>query len=118
MYWFRTVVASAILWAPPAFGQALLPAARPVDPFEAIADALTTYRVVGLGEGAHRGEQDHAFRLALVRHARVAERAQDIVTECGNSRYQDVMDRYIRGDEVPQAQLRRTWEDSIDATTI
>jgi hypothetical protein len=106
------------LSAASALGQAGLPPAEPVDPFDAIADALGAYPIVGIGEGAHRGEQDNDFRLALIRHARVAERAQDVVTECGNSRYQDVMDRYIRGEEVSASLLRRTWEDSIVATTI
>jgi hypothetical protein len=106
---FSAAVASA---------QGGLPPAMPEDPIDAIVEALATYRVIGLGEGAHRGEQDQVFRLALIRDARVKQRAQDIVTECGNSRYQDVMDRYIRGEEVPYALLRRTWEDSIVATTI
>ena len=117
MRWFGTFLVAAILSAPSVIGQAALPQAQPIDPFEAIANAFLTYSVVGLGEGAHRGEQDYAFRLALIRDPRVAARANDIVFECGNSRYQDVMDRYVRGDEVPNAILRRTWEDSIVATT-
>lgn len=102
-----------------AFGQSSSSApAVPVEPIGAIADALRTYRVIGLGEGAHRGEQDAAFRRALIADRRVVERANDLVTECGNSRYQSLIDRYTRGDDVPHAMLRRVWEDSIVATPI
>ena len=102
-----------------AFGQSSSSApAVPLEPIGAIADALRTYRVIGLGEGAHRGEQDAAFRRALIADRRVVDRANDLVTECGNSRYQSVIDRYTRGDEVPHATLCRVWEDSIVATPI
>jgi hypothetical protein len=94
------------------------PPARPTDPVAVIANALRTYAVVALGEGAHEGEQDAAFRLKLLRDATVQAAANDIVTECGNSRYQEVMDRYVAGRDIPPETLRRIWEDSIVASPV
>ncbi len=33
----------------------------------------------------------------------------DIVVEFGNSTYQDVIDRFLRGDEIPNEILKRAW---------
>jgi hypothetical protein len=57
--------------------------------------------VVALVEGAHANEQGHAFRLSLIRDPRFRETVDDIVVEFGNARYQNLMDRFIRGEDVP-----------------
>ena len=41
----------------------------------------------------------------------------DVVIENGNARYQDVMDRYVRGDEVPYEALRHVWHDTTQTQT-
>jgi len=45
-----------------------------------LAAALQTYQLVGLGEGPHEGEQDHAFRISLLRDARIQAVLNDVVT--------------------------------------
>jgi hypothetical protein len=65
----------------------------------------------------HGNEQKAAFQLALLRDPRFPDTVTDIVEECGNSRYQDVMDRFVRGDEVEFAVLRRVWEDAMPVGT-
>ena len=65
----------------------------------------------------HGNEQKHRFQLSLLRHPHFAAVVSDIVEECGNSRYQDVMDRFVRGEDVPYASLRRAWEDAIPVGT-
>jgi hypothetical protein len=84
--------------------------AVPVDPVTAIIDAFQTHALVGLGEGTHGGEQDLAFRVSLIRDPRFALTVNDIVVEIGNSRYQDVIDRFVSGDDVPFEELRQVWE--------
>ncbi len=81
-----------------------------VAPIEAILEAFRTYPVVGLGEGPHGNEQGHAFRLALIRDPRFAASVQDIVVEGGSARYQDLMDRFIRGEDVPDVAMREVRE--------
>ena len=85
---------------------------RPVEPVRAILDALESHDIVALDEGRHGNEQAHKLRLELIRHPRFARNVNDIVVEFGSARYQDVMDRYIRGDDVPERELRRAWQDT------
>ena len=97
---------------------ATLPLAVPVAPIPAILDAFHHHRVVALDECDHGSEQSHAFRLELIRDTRFASRVQDIVVEFGNARYQDVMDRFVRGDEVPDHVLRQVWQNTTNATPV
>jgi hypothetical protein len=84
----------------------------PVDPVHAVLDALESHDIVALDEGRHGNQQAHTLRLALIRHPRFASNVNDIVVEFGSARYQEVMDRYIRGDDVPAHDLRRAWQDT------
>jgi hypothetical protein len=91
------------------------PAVR-VDPVSTIIDAFATYPVVALGEGAHGNVQGHAFRLALFRDPRFIALVNDIVVESGSSRYQDYIDRFVRGEEVAEVFLRAARENTVTPT--
>jgi hypothetical protein len=88
-----------------------LPDAKPVDPIDAIVDAFRTHSLLALAD-PHGNEQVHAFRLALIRDPRLAGVINDVVIECGTTRYQDVIDQFIRGEDVPSSSLRRVWQDT------
>ena len=83
-----------------------------------LLDAFESHPVVALGEGLHGNEQAHQFRLALIRDPRFARVVNDIVVEFGTSRYQHVMDAFIRGESVPATDLRKTWQDTMKAGAI
>ena len=85
--------------------------AAPVEPISAILDAFEQHEVVAIGD-PHGNEQVHALRLALIRDARFATTVDDIVVEWGNALYQDVMDRFVRGEDVPDADLRKVWRNT------
>ena len=87
------------------------PAVR-LDPIDAVFDAFKDHSLVALSEGEHNNEQSHAFRLALIRDPRFAATVNDIVVEWGTARYQDVLDRFIRGESVADTELRRVWQDT------
>ena len=92
---------------------ALLPAQTPVEPIGAIVEAFRTHSIVGIGNVEFRGnEQCQAFHRSLVRDPRFAAAVNDIVVEFGNARYQGVIDRFIRGEEVPPDSLRRVWQNT------
>src|SRR3954452_8766589 len=76
-----------------------LEAAVPEEPITAIVEAFRKYPIVALGDN-HGSAQAHAFRLSLVRDPRFAAVVNDIVVEFGNARYQSLMDRFIRGEDV------------------
>jgi hypothetical protein len=91
--------------------------AVPHDPIAAILDAFRTHNVVALGE-PHGNEQGHAFRVSLIRDPRFAATVNDIVWECGNARYQDVMDRFVRGEDVAVRALRQVFQNTIGSIGV
>jgi hypothetical protein len=86
--------------------------AAPVEPISAVLEAFRTHQIVALGE-PHGNEQAYAFRLALLRDPRFANNVNDIVVETGNARYQEVMDRFVRGEDVTDDALRHVWQDTV-----
>lgn len=91
--------------------------AVPIDPINAILSAFQTHSIVALGE-PHGNEQAAAFRMALIRDPRFPEVVNDIVVESGNTRYQDVVDRFVSGGEVPDATLRQAWQNTTAANFV
>src|SRR5262245_9392192 len=67
--------------------------------------------LVGLAEH-HRRREVHDFLLALVDHPRFGEVVDDVVVEFGNARHQELVDRYVAGEDVPPAELCRVWRDT------
>jgi hypothetical protein len=106
-------VAGASLLAAP------LTTPHPVEAAGAIFDAFRTHTVVGLSDGeTHGDERGLALVTSLIRDPRFANTTIDVVTENASGRYQDVMDRYVHGDEVPYSALRRVWDDTTQAQVI
>ncbi|HUE87463.1 MAG TPA: hypothetical protein VMO26_15415, partial [Vicinamibacterales bacterium] len=83
----------------------------PTEPVSAILSAFRTHRVVGIGD-AHGNAQGPRFQIDLVRDARFVETVDDILVELGNSKHQDVLDRFIAGEDVPEESLIRVWQDT------
>jgi hypothetical protein len=86
-------------------------AAAPMEPITAIVNAFHTHALVAIGD-PHGNLQIQAFRLALVRDPRFATTVNDIVVEFGDARYQETIDRFVRGDEVPPTDLQHVWQDT------
>jgi hypothetical protein len=92
-----------------------LSAAVEMNPIDGIIDAFRSYSVITISEGVggfHGNEQVHGFLRTLIADRRFADVADDIVVEWGNSLYQDVIDRYTRGEEVPFSELRKVWQNT------
>ena len=84
---------------------------RPATPFEPIAAifvALERHEIVAIGD-PHGNEQAHEFWLSLIRDPRFAAAFDDIAVEWGNALYQELIDRFINGDDVSEAELRQVW---------
>jgi hypothetical protein len=77
--------------------------------------ALFEHRpVVALGD-AHGLAQEEAFYAALVADPRFAQQVGNVIVEFGAAVAQDIIDRYVGGDDVPFEQLRRVWTDTAGA---
>ena len=91
--------------------------ATPVDPIAAIVDAFRTHDVVTLTD-PHGNVQVQAFLLSLIRDSRFPSAANDIVIEPASARYQDAIDRFVRGDDVERSVLRKAWEEHTVANSL
>lgn len=94
--------------------QPLKPAV-PIDPVDGIIDAFKTHQVVMLPGGAHGGQREFDLLLRILRDARTPGLVNDLVVEFGTSRHQDLIDRYMRGDAINDAAIRRAWQDTPNA---
>jgi len=90
------------------------PPAAPLEPVTAIIEAFRTHEIVALSD-AHGNRQSQLFLQALVRDPRFPTVANDIVWESGNARYQDLVDRFVRGEPVAEAALREVWTETTIA---
>jgi len=93
------------------------PAAIPVDPVTAIIEAFGTHEIVALSD-AHGNRQSQLYLESLVRDPRFPTVANDIVWESGNARYQDRVDRFVRGEAIAEAALREVWTETTIANEI
>jgi hypothetical protein len=101
-----------------AAGQARQERPEPVprDAIAAIGEAFSTHDVVTLPHG--HTLQSHAFLRALIAAPGAGEAIDDLVVEFGNGRYQDIVDRYVRGDDVTLAQVQPAWQDAVAPNNI
>ena len=97
----------------PAEAQTPRPAVR-IDPVDGIVEAFKTHQVVML-PGGHGSKQFHDLLLAVVRDPRMPGTLTDIVVEFGSSRYQDLIDRFVRGDAMPDRAIRQAWQNTVIA---
>ena len=81
---------------------------RPVEPIASILDAFRTHEIVAMTPG---NVELRAFLLSLIRDARFPASVNDVVSELLSARYQDAIDRFVRGEDVPRDVLRKAWED-------
>ena len=90
--------------------------AVPRDPIEAILGAFKTHQVVTL-PGGHAGIELHELLLKIIRDPRFPAVVNDIVVEFGSARYQDLMDRFVRGEEIDDRALRQVWFNTTNPGT-
>src|SRR5438067_1486693 len=65
--------------------------------------------IIALGE-THQWRLDTDLRIAVVRHPDFAKKVRSIVVEFSSTTEQPTLDRYIRGENVPRAQLEQVWK--------
>jgi hypothetical protein len=73
-----------------------------------LIDALRDGRVVALGEW-HGRSDEHRFFTEVLREPNVRSILDSVVVEFGAAPEQDVVDRYVAGDDVPHTELRKIW---------
>ena len=85
--------------------------AIPEPAIPAVLKAFDTFQVVAM-PAAHGQKDIDDFILSLIRDPRFPRLVNDIVVECGNVRYQPLLDRYIAGEDVPFTDVQHVWRDT------
>ena len=83
----------------------------PEEPVKGILTAFDKYEVVGM-DAAHGNKDLDDLILRLLRDPAFPTKVNDIVVECGNSRYQPILDKYISGGDVKQSEVRQVWRNT------
>ena len=79
-----------------------------------IAVTLDSFPIVAISD-LHGVAELGVFRHRLLSDERVLDRIQDVVIEAGNSLYQPLADRYVRGEPVPIDSLRLIWNNTTQS---
>jgi hypothetical protein len=85
---------------------------EPMDARQGFLAAFGDHEVVGLGILSYANQDFDDFILGLIRDPAFPRSVNDIVVECGNSLYQQVLDRYIAGEDVPLPEVQRVWRNT------
>jgi hypothetical protein len=79
---------------------------------QAILEAFHTHDIVMLGE-THGNKQQYEWLRSLVADPEFVNQVDDIVMEFGNSLYQQKIDRYISGENVPVEEVQGAWLNTV-----
>jgi uncharacterized iron-regulated protein len=73
--------------------------------------------IVALGDD-HWRKLDSDLRIALIRTPEFAKKVRFIVVEFGSTAQQPTLDRYIRGEDVPLAELQQVWKTTTQSNGV
>jgi hypothetical protein len=82
----------------------------PVYAHEGLLRLFATAPVVALVE-AHWVEDQHRLLRSLWHDTRFALSVDDVVVEFGNAAHQELVDRFLAGEQLPRPQPRRIWSE-------
>jgi hypothetical protein len=85
--------------------------ARPQNAAETIFAAFERVPLVALGE-AHHLQTEHFFIQDLLRRPEFPAHVRDIVIEFASARYQNVIERFVNGEQVPFNELSQVWRNT------
>ena len=77
-----------------------------------VAEALESAWVVAIGEN-HGHAELHERLVSLLLEPRIQALVDDVVVEFGNGLYQEVIDRYVAGEDVPVDSVRMAWRNTV-----
>jgi hypothetical protein len=77
----------------------------------AILAAFDKYQIVAM-HAAHGLKDNDDYILSLIRDPVFPDKVNDIVVECGNGFYQNLLDRYIGAERVPLSEAQQVWRNT------
>jgi hypothetical protein len=94
--------------------QSLIPSGQPQleNASSAMIRLFQTHDIVMFGE-VHDSEQEYEWLCELVKTPGFADQVDDIVVEFGNPLYQETVDRYVAGENVPFDEVQKAWRNMV-----
>ena len=100
------------MWAATAVLGKTLADPKVVTPTPALLETFRSHDIVMLGE-THGNRQEYDWLRTLVANPAFADTVDDIVMEFGNSLYQQAVDRYVSGEDIPLQEVEGAWRDTV-----
>ena len=75
---------------------------------EQLLSKFDEYPLVALGED-HGWIEESELVSSLINDPLFPQKVNDVVIECGNARFQPLVDDYVNGEPVPDSALQQTW---------
>jgi hypothetical protein len=82
------------------------------DAEEYILQMFNHHNIIGLGEGEHHLLDSHLFFQKLLDNKKIQETIDIVIVEFANASHQDILDKYIFGEEVSIDELQKIWRES------
>jgi hypothetical protein len=89
-----------------------LPPPTVIKAADGIFNAFHTHPLVAIGNYEDYAQEED-FYAALVRDPRFAREVGNVVVEFGAGAHQDIIDRYLNGEDVSFSDLRKVWSDVV-----
>jgi hypothetical protein len=112
-----TSIRAAIFWtilastAAASLSRAAEPVVQPA--VDGILAAFDTHPLVGLGE-LHMLANELTFYNILMREPRFAAEVGNVVVEFGASQHQDILDRYLNGENIAYNEIAKVWRNTVN----
>jgi hypothetical protein len=91
------------------------PVVRPA--IDGVFAAFAAHPLVGIGD-SHGLAQELDFYAAIVRDPRFAQQVGNVVVEFGAAAHQDIIDRYVNGEDLPYTEVRKVWSNTVGAIPL
>lgn len=85
---------------------------KPLNATIAVLREFDSHDIVMFAE-AHGCKQEYEWLDELIGTPEFADRVDDIVVEFGNSLYQEFVDRYLAGEDIPLVRVQQAWRNVI-----
>ena len=102
---------------PVSTGPRAVPALAWTPAVDAVVHAFDDHAAVAIGE-IHGSRPIHAFLQELLGDPRLVGVLNDVAVEFGSARHQATIDRYVLGEEVPEAELELVWSDTTQRSGV
>ena len=79
---------------------------------EYIYQSFQTHQVIGLGEGGHNLINAHQCIAKILMNEKIIDILDVIILEFLNAKYQNILDKFMLGENVSVSELQKLWRDS------